>query len=105
MKRLIATTERIMLQDDEGNPAPFDKLEGEFLLIPTNLSKCLSTLRPGEPIFVLRGQDASAPNIIQAWAARNSRTSPIEKVDDAIKHAGYISAWQRANPKLVKFAD
>ncbi len=32
--------------------------------------RCLDNVQPGEPIFVLRAQDACAPYAIKAWANR-----------------------------------
>lgn len=105
MKRFSCFNGSLRLLDDEGNPMPFDKLEGEFVLVPIELDSCLPKVRPGEPIFVLRGQDASAPMTIRGWAARNVRTSPTAKVDEAIADAEKMYAWQRANSKLVKYPD
>lgn len=40
-------------------------------------------LNPGEPFFVLRAQDVSAPSIIEYWALQNNAHTPAHKIEEA----------------------
>lgn len=57
-----------------------------------------------EPIFVVRGQDASAVETIAQWRARNPQLSQ-ERDDDVISKIGQFMQWQNAHPDRVKAAD
>lgn len=50
-------------------------------------SDCLMKAAEDEPIFVLRGQDVSSPNIVIEWANQNINTCPPEKIRDAFDTA------------------
>lgn len=62
-----------------------------------NLKSCLSKADPEEPIFVLRGQDASAPSLVRIWAVefgkRNGYDHP--KYNEAIDVADAMENWHR----------
>ncbi len=57
-------------------------------------SCCLAKLKPGEPFFVLRGQDALAPIFVRGWAemARQNGLS-AEKFAEAMKRADAMAAY------------
>ena len=54
----------------------------------------LSTMRPDEPVFVLRAQDLLAPDIIRAWANEATvHNCPLTKTGDAHECANEMEAW------------
>lgn len=57
-------------------------------------SECLRNAKDDEPIFVLRGQDVSAPNIVLEWISQNVNTCPQEKLDDAWALVREMRAYQ-----------
>lgn len=66
----------------------------------------LRSVRPGEPVFILRAQDKIAPDVIDAWldmAAHHD--APSEKLDDAERILAEFREWQEANPGKVKVPD
>lgn len=55
---------------------------------------CLAKLKPGEPYFVLRGQDTLAPDLVREWASFAAADGcPQEKLDDANRIADAMEAW------------
>lgn len=54
---------------------------------------CLAKVKPGEPIFVLRGQDLSAPETVRVWAHLNQVTLDSAKMDEALECADAMSRW------------
>ena len=66
---------------------------------------CLDKVRPGEPIFVLRAQDLTAPSIIRSWLGRNLATLAPEKVQETRGLLQSMEEWQRAHPDLAKQPD
>lgn len=54
----------------------------------------LSTLQPGEPIFILRGSDKLASDTVRAWAGLAHRENvPAEAVEMALQQADRMDAW------------
>lgn len=54
----------------------------------------LSTLSPGEPIFVLRAGDAVSADAVRAWAALAHRQgTPPEALELALQQADAMEAW------------
>lgn len=47
----------------------------------------MARLGDDEPIFILRGQDASAPLVVLDWIARNFATCPEAKLREAFEQA------------------
>lgn len=47
---------------------------------------CLQKAADDEPIFVLRGKDASSPKVVLHWIAENLDTCPEEKLREAFEH-------------------
>lgn len=43
---------------------------------------CLK-VNPGEPFFVLRAQDVSAPSVVEYWALQNNAHTPAWKIEEA----------------------
>lgn len=65
---------------------------------------CLGKAQDDEPVFVLRAQDALAPEIVEEWAKRAMRHQcPISKVEEALRLVGAMREWQVNN--TVKFPD
>lgn len=54
----------------------------------------LSRLKPGEPFFVLRAQDALAPQMVKNWAERAKENHlPTEKYLGAYRVAAEMEKW------------
>ena len=67
---------------------------------------CLAKLREGEPIFVLRSQDLSAPGLVRAWAEQaQSHGTPQTKVAGARRIAEQMEDWQQRFRRFVKQPD
>lgn len=56
----------------------------------------------GEPVFVLRSQDESAPQIIQWWAAEAlKRGTPVERIAQALYQAEVMAEWAKRHGSRV----
>jgi hypothetical protein len=56
----------------------------------------LPKLAPGEPYFVLRGQDRLAPEHVESWAIEAELNGcPAEKVADARRIAEAMRRWAK----------
>lgn len=53
-------------------------------------------LNPGEPFFALRGQDVSAPTVVEHWALINNPHSPPHKIEAARKVADEMRLYTGA---------
>ena len=62
-------------------------------------------LKPGEPWFLLRGQDVLTPNAMRQYAFRVERLGKPEMAADIRLHADAVQEWQAANPQYVKEPD
>jgi hypothetical protein len=59
-------------------------------------SVALSNAKDDEPIFVLRGQDSLAPDVVRQWADRAERAGcTIDKVREARDLADAMEQWPR----------
>jgi hypothetical protein len=47
----------------------------------------MAKLGDDEPVFVLRGQDISAPSVVLEWITRNFDTCPEHKLREAFEQA------------------
>jgi hypothetical protein len=57
--------------------------------------RLLRLQNPQEPVFVLRGQDALAPEVVLYWVALAIRHGvPDEKVQEARRWAEEMREWQ-----------
>lgn len=67
----------------------------------------LSTLEPGEPIFVIRGRDAVGADAVRAWANLAGKSgAPVEAVELALKQADRLAAWPaKKNPDGPDLSD
>ena len=55
---------------------------------------CLAKLKPGEPYFVLRGQDKLSADLVDRWADEASAGgTPEPKVVDALETANRMREW------------
>jgi hypothetical protein len=55
---------------------------------------CLTKVKPGEPIFVLRGQDMLAPDLVRLWADYAARHGcDPAKVAEAYACATAMEHW------------
>ena len=50
-------------------------------------------IHQGEPFFVLRAQDISAPSLIEHWALINNPHTPAHKIEDARKIADLMRRY------------
>jgi hypothetical protein len=46
-------------------------------------NNCWKNAKEDEPVFVLRGQDVSSPNVVMEWINLNINTAPVEKLQEA----------------------
>jgi hypothetical protein len=59
-----------------------------------NPNSCLNKAADDEPVFVLRGRDALAPEIVRDWANRaEANGASADKVDEARALADKMHAW------------
>ncbi len=66
----------------------------------------LAKVGDDEPIFVLRAQDALAPETLQYWISRAEiRGVPKMKTDEAYELKSKLIAWQIQNADKVKVPD
>lgn len=56
---------------------------------------CLGRSQDDEPVFVLVARDITAPNAVRNWAVHAALAgSPREKVEQAMRDAELMEAWQ-----------
>lgn len=66
----------------------------------------LAKVRDDEPIFVIRGQDKLAPEIVQAWIeAAVMEGVRTDKIVSAHRYLHDIVVYQKDHPDLVKVPD
>lgn len=58
-----------------------------------NNDRCLNKVADDEPIFVLRAQDISAPQVIRFWVELNRKTLDQEHINEAEACAKCMEAW------------
>lgn len=57
---------------------------------------CLEKLHPGEPFFVLRGQDRLAPMMVSLWTAlAQLHGMNREKINEALDTAAAMENWPK----------
>lgn len=58
---------------------------------------CLGRAADDEPVFILRGQDATMPHMLEFWAnaVEQMNDESNSKILDARKFAREVRAWQR----------
>ena len=55
---------------------------------------CLDKLKPGEPFFVLRAQDITAPRLVRLWAEMaGDQVCPRDKILEAQNTAADMEDW------------
>lgn len=59
-------------------------------------SQCLTKAEDNEPIFVLRANDPTASMLVRAWANRNKRIQPADKINSALQMAKAMDEWYDA---------
>jgi len=71
-----------------------------------NANSCLNKASDSEPVFVLRAQDALAPQVIRHWAYKALQMgTPLEKVREALNSAQQMEEWQYVHRARVKRPD
>ena len=50
-------------------------------------------LNPGEPFFVLRAHDVSAPSVVEYWALQNNASAPTHKIEAARQIADHMRRY------------
>lgn len=64
-----------------------------------NDDRCLNKVSDDEPIFVLRAQDISAPDVIRRWIMLNIASLDQEHINEAERCAQAMQDWpNRRNP-------
>ena len=63
------------------------------------------TLKPDEPWFLLRGQDALTPDTMRYYANELLIAGKITMAYDIVNHAQAVHEWQREHPEYVKLPD
>lgn len=67
-----------------------------------NPASCINKADDDEPVFVLRAQDALAPDIVWEWVKQAELHGvPPEKVREAERLASDMEAWQRTHVAKV----
>jgi hypothetical protein len=64
---------------------------------------CWDKAAPDEPLFVLRAQDATAPEVVEYWLYLNPHLQHTVKGYEARDLANQMRTWQ--NERMVKIAD
>lgn len=65
-------------------------------------SGCFSRAADDEPVFVLRAQDALAPDMVRTWAAQAAHAGcPERKVHEARMLADKMDRWAADNGSKV----
>ena len=68
------------------------------------LTKLCEYLLDGEPVFIIRAQDAAACPGVDGYI-RASRVAGGKNLIRSEEHLARIDTWQRDNPKRIKAAD
>ena len=90
----------IIMKGEDGEDFPYHKLFGLMRAVDE------SNLKPGEPIFVIRAQDVSSADGIDAYGLSATwKGATIEFQESVNKRAREFREWQRLNPKYVKRPD
>lgn len=64
------------------------------------------TFPADEPLFLLRGQDVTTPEVIRAYVVEAARAGASVEHREAAAAAGrYVAGWQHANADRVKVPD
>lgn len=66
----------------------------QMILTPNS---CLNRANPEEPIFVLRANDPSAPQIVRLWAEANVNVQSEDKRGEAYQVANDMEEWHNKN--------
>lgn len=69
------------------------------------LAALAAKLHPGEPWFVLRGQDQFAPGLVAQYAHRLGEAGLMAAAEDVRLFASRMFDWQAANPEKTKIPD
>lgn len=69
------------------------------------IDSCLAKVKPGEPIFVLRGQDMLAPHFVRAWATLAHRESHLVTINHASGNFIPDERYREAIQKSWKMED
>ena len=62
-------------------------------------------LKPGEPWFLLRGQDVLTPATMRDYAYKLKLLGKTAMAANVFEHADAILEWQQVNPQWVKEPD
>lgn len=86
-----------------------ETMAGEFKALledPVNgtaAKRIVAATENGEPCFVLRARDVTAPGIVDSWAFEAARAGVVnaEKIGQAILRAAAMRAWQAAHGSRI----
>lgn len=68
-------------------------LEGFEPALATELRCGCLHINPGEPFFVLRAQDITAPGAVDRWINMNEGTAPVHKLNEAKSVRDRMQRW------------
>lgn len=75
---------------------------GKRLADGTWQDSCLAKVKPGEPFFVLRSQDQTAPYAVRTWAREARRAGMNQaKFDEAMETARAMEEWANEHGKKI----
>lgn len=88
----MSTTIRLYVGHGAGGVVEIPIESAEAVLRLLN-NPCVRKLRDGEPFFLLRGQDSTAPAIVEKWRAMNFVNVAQDKYDEAGQIAQDMRVW------------
>jgi len=88
------------------NPVSPDEADKAYANLKAAVEALKDFRAAGEPIFVLRGHDRMAPRAIRGWGYFVADAKGIQsEYEQAVLKSDRMSAWQEAQPTLVKMPD
>ncbi len=77
----------------------------EILDGSVSTTRMIVDLEPGEPVFVLRGNDATALVALAAWEQANKYTLPEDKLTRLAVDVARFIDWRTGHRPLLKMPD
>lgn len=86
-------------------PLKVDYIDGGEHGYPAGPSVIVTGLRPDEPVFVLRGQDAAALATVQFYQSITSEQFGPERAAALVDDIAHMKAWRADPNNVIKDAD
>lgn len=77
----------------------------QVTVLPQLANSCLDKIRPDEPYFLFRAQDAFTPATVRFWFALARATLSNDRQTGVVHSLNRILDWQHAHPDLVHKPD